>query len=150
MRIALRPDCQTAFLRYAATLLVVTGGACSPPPSLPAVQSVLSRPVLIARSSLDLGPIVAGRAATSCLLITNPSSHNQGIARFEVSCPYVAIQPLSLAIPAGGQAVATLTFDSSKEPEFRGELAIRVDAFADDTRPLFGTTVLVSVIPSIP
>ena len=119
-----------------------------PPPPFHSAQPGTSSGELIVPASLGLGTVRVGETAEAEFRIVNRSTQSVHVARFESGCPCVGVRPPTITIPAGGEAVAEVVFDSSGEPDFRGELAVRLDAFDIDASPLFHTKVAVGVTDS--
>jgi hypothetical protein len=124
--------------------LGLSGGASqSSPPPHPAQSG--GSATLTVPAFVNLGMIRVGDTAGAELRIANHSAKPVRIARFESSCPCVSIRPTTIDVPASGEAVATVVFDTSDEPEFRGELAVRLDALDVDASVVFRTRVSIGV-----
>ncbi|MBI1899795.1 MAG: DUF1573 domain-containing protein [Planctomycetia bacterium] len=143
-----RPSPMTCLERVvrAIALLVFTlanwaltgcGGA---PGSLPATTLAgpsTSKDVSASPERLDLGTVVQGGQTEGFFDLINPTAALVEIRQFEVSCKCLRIEPASLAILAGDSRRCRAVLNMSIEPEFTGQLSIRIDAFDSNRECVF-------------
>lgn len=79
---------------------------------------------------IDLGSIRQGASVSRTVIIENRTLEPVTIDRFESSCECLTLSALPLTVSPHGSAPIRVAADESREPEFHGDLAIDVSAFA--------------------
>lgn len=97
-----------------------------------------------------LGAIRPGQSATASLTLRNPQADAVIVEQVETSCYCVRVTPASFRIAPDEDVELTVTFDSSKEPNFRGGLSVQVAGKGRDDVVLFRTLVELTVRPAPP
>lgn len=102
----------------------------------PPFESVTSAPgdhlsLALSPERLSLGVIAAGQKAQATLGVTNLTQQPVVADRIETSCPCLKVTPSSIRLAPGETTMLTIDFDSSSEPEFRGELGVDVTGYVD-------------------
>jgi hypothetical protein len=99
---------------------------------------------------IRFGEIAAGEAASTTLTLRSNARSPVVIERIDVSCPCIRVAPGSLRIDPGGSAALRVSFDPTKDPNYRGELGVHVIGFGDGGRVVFRTRVELVINPLPP
>ena len=134
--------------RFAFLALTSPFLGCGPLESSPirgAVAGIPSLPLEASPNPIELGRLKPGVVGRSQLILRNPSSEPISIVRVETSCPCLRAEPIPLPVAPGMEAMLRFVFDSTGEPEFRGELEVEVGGFGPSGRQVFQSHLRVSV-----
>jgi hypothetical protein len=115
-----------------------------PPPPANSGHSASALELIPAR--LDVGEPPPGRGASGRFAVWNRGAMPVSVARIDVSCPCVRINPGSFVVGPGGTTELEVEFDPRDEPKFRGALAVSVDGRSASNDCVFRGIVDVTVI----
>jgi hypothetical protein len=97
--------------------------------------------------TVDLGIVPQGGHETETFSLTNAGSTPVEVARVETSCDCLAIRLARRVIGPSEKVLAQAALDLSKEPDFRGSLAIEVTGLTSSGTVAFSLVVNVTVRP---
>ena len=96
-------------------------------------------------ASVAIGVVEPGCVGRAEIVIANPGGSAVAVERIESSCECLSVDPPSLRLGPGESRVLRVVFDSSREPDFVGELGIDVTARVASGTISFRTMVDVEV-----
>jgi hypothetical protein len=103
-------------------------------------------PVLDSPSPVDLGTVRPDSRHRVVLQLHNSSSVPVTVSRFETSCHCLAPDQHQCVVGPRQDCAAGFELDLTKEPDFRGRLNIRVEAFSEENKLAFFTSVDLDVV----
>ena len=75
---------------------------------------------------LDLGVVGPWRPIKRTIVLSNPCDREIVVSKVDVSCACVVVSPRVLRLPAGAVAELHVSFDPTEEPDFRGNLLLKI------------------------
>lgn len=99
------------------------------------------------QATIDLGVLYQGESAQSNRWITNQSDKPITIGKVQTSCECVNLQFDHQAIEAGEKALAHISYDGTKEPDFIGSLQVQITLTDSQDQTVGIVLVPVEVIP---
>jgi hypothetical protein len=97
---------------------------------------------------IDLGRLRPGQVAQRIVAIKNNGNARRTVAVVETSCSCIAVAKVPQTLSPGEQRNLDITFDSSEEPGFRGDLAVEIRGLDETRAELFFVVVKVAVAPA--
>ena len=97
-------------------------------------------------SSLDLETVPPGAISKGEIIITNTGGRSVTVKRVWTECDCVSSSLHDLSIKPTETARIPVTFDSSVEPNFRGQLAVPVEGRSASDEVVFRTTVRIKIV----
>ncbi len=98
-------------------------------------------------SPIMLGVVAAGDSVQTTVSVRNPRSAPITLERIETGCSCISVAPVPIEIGPGERRVLTVTFDSSSDPEFDGDLSIEIIGYVADDTVAFRAEAKVSILP---
>jgi hypothetical protein len=102
---------------------------------------------LVLKSVYDLGVVEHGREVRGTIEVQNLTDRSMTIRRLTSGCDCLKWidSGRKLTIPANETAYVSIEYNPEAEPEFHGSLLIPIEAFDENDRVIFSTSVSVKV-----
>lgn len=129
-----------------AVLVLITG--CGGPSAHLMSPDTVNAAVTAA--PLDLGTVAPGTVLEGNIEISTGAGRVVGIKRIATECECISSSLNDFSVQPNATASIPVTFDSSKEPDFRGQLAIPVEGRSASGEVVFRTTIRIKVVEPEP
>jgi hypothetical protein len=94
---------------------------------------------------VPLGNVAPGVPRNAIFRLRNRGPQRVVVESIETSCPCVGVAPHRVCLEPGRDEAMTVTFDPTRDPDFRGSLCVELSGYGTGEKVVFRTRVKLSV-----
>lgn len=131
---SLRLNCLTTYFAIFVVVCFVTGcnNSRTPAQQSEKADNTKKQSAYPIQAQIDLGVLIQGESAVTHRWIKNSSEKPVTIAKVDKSCDCVDLVPAESEIAPNQRALAKITYDGAKEPDFVGSLQVELKLLESD------------------